>query len=745
MNNTNELQRVRPGSMRAALAAIFFSAMAPGLFAQPADVESDIAAWVERLSGSSSRAGVPPTFPEILSVIRSAVTGVASNNLAASSLEIDSVDPRIGYPLEVSVTIEALQPTRNVSVTFFAVDKDRANVRQLPLGATTIEFVSPGRSTYELELDVPTSLETAGPYYVGALVDAADVIAESNEDDNEISAVVDFSPAQSPNLFIEDMEPDRNAIVLDRRAYDYEKQAELGVVNSDAGGTLSWGVKGAAAPIEVEAFALLRLSRSDGGARTHDVPLYLWNSEAGRYMNAYGVDPVMGDTGVEEWLPIGPVGELLVASTEGREDVPVTEFDRRSAHLDFYFPGLLAEELEIALRKLNVLFGPLEPPPDLSEADIRALRDFLFNIEPELLSSALCVSIRPVDPSLVEDDTDDNEICSPLALVLPGLPPTPPPPVLPPVPPLHPNPGSPVFFDERYETNWGGKNFGFGVSFGASASADNRGFIVNGDGTVPVKAFGLDFEFMKLAGRAQVLPLSDRDNPPPDQSPGFTLELSHLGFTLSYITVPSGSVGPLQIFFSKEYPPEDKPKPPKIVMIGPVPVKLEAGATGNIGAEYSIAFGAAAGNGLELSTGPFANIEVGVSAAVTVGIADVGVEGVLTLVQEKFDIIASATVNVHDERHTDGTSEIVIVPRLRAVNEITGPQGAINAFISVEVPTVKRCSWGFVKGFCPGLATVKYPYNLESWQSFVKRDTLLDEQALIDIITFPDGSVSYFK
>ena len=745
MNNTNEPKRVRPLSMGAALATAVLSAASPDLLAQTADVESDISSWVERLSGGASRVEVPPTFPEILAVIRSAVTGVASNNLAATSLEVDSADPRIGYPLAVSVTIDARQPTRNVSVTFFAIDKDRANVRQLPLGATTVDFVSPGRSTYELVLDVPTSLETAGPYYVGALLDAADVITESNEDDNEVSAVVDFSPARSPNLFIEDMEADRNAIVLDRRAYDYDKQAGLGVVNSDAGGTVSWGVKGARTPIDVEAFAVLRLSRSDGGARSHDVPLYLWNSEAGRYMNAYGVDPVMGDTGVVEWLPIGPVGELLAESAEGREDVPVTEFDRRSAHLDFYFPGLLAEELEIALRKLNVLFGPLEPPPDLSEADIRALRDFLFNIEPELLSSALCVSIRPADPAIVEDTTDDNEVCTPLALVLPGLPPTPPPPVLPPVPPIYPNPGTPILFDELYETRWGGKNFGFGVSFSASASADNRGFIVTGQGSVPVTAFGLGFEFMKLEGRAQVLPLSDRDNPPPDQSPGFTLELSHLGFPLSFITVPSGSLGPLQIFFSKDYPPEDKPKPPKIVLIGPVPVKLEAGVTGNIGAEYSIEFGAEAGNGLAYSTGPFANIEAGVAASVTVGVADVGVEGVLTLVQEKFDIIASATINVHDERHTDGTSEIVIVPRLRAVNEITGPQGAINAFISVEVPTVKRCSWGFVKGFCPGLATIKYPYNLETWQSFAKRDTLLDEQAIIDIITFPDGSVSYFK
>ena len=557
----------------------------------------------------------------------------ATNNLAATSFDVISADPRIGYPLKVSMDIDAIETTENVRVAFFAIDKDRPTVRQFAIGAHTIERVETGNNALELELDVPTSLKISGPYYIGALVDAADAHDEIDEEDNETSTVVDFSPVQSPNLFIDYIEPDRTAIVLDRRSFDYQEQADLGVVNSDAGGTVTWGVKGAERPIDVEAFVVLRLTRSDAGGggeppvgvlsvgptmsadagtESYDVPLYLWNSEAERYMNAYEVDPVMGDTGVEEWLPVGPVGEFVVAGTEGREDVPVTEFDRRSAHLDFYFPGKLAEELEIALRKLNVLRGPAEPPPDLSAADIQALRDFLFGVEPEVLSSALCVSIRPVDRDIMEDQTDDNEICSPLALILPELPPNPPVPVPPPVPPLYRTPGSPVFFDELYRTDWGGRNFGFGVDFSASLSADNRGAIVTALGALPVRAFGRSFEFMRVEGRAQVLPVSERDNPPPGQNPGFTLELRHVGLSLYYKSVASGSLGPLQIFFTKEIADVER-----IVTIGPVPVKLKAGVAGNIGAEYSIAFGAAAGNGLELTTAPYAKIEAEAAASVT--------------------------------------------------------------------------------------------------------------------------------
>ena len=263
------------------------------------------------------------------------------------------------------------------------------------------------------------------------------------------------------------MEADRSAIELDENGV-FEEQAQLGVVNSDAGGTLSWGVKGTEVPIEVETYAVLRLTKTapsgdipfsqfrgaitisptPSGADTsdfHDVPLYVWESVTERYMNAYGVDttvtciPTFSDpcapTLPEEWLPVGPIGEMLIPGVNGGEDVPVTEFDRKSAHLDFYFPGKLAKEIGIAARGDFVLFGPIVPPPDLSPADIQALRSFMPTGLPNDVTAAFCVKIRPTDLNIVEDSTDDNEVCSPVALLLAALPPLPPVPPLPPAPP----------------------------------------------------------------------------------------------------------------------------------------------------------------------------------------------------------------------------------------------------------------------------------------------------------------------
>ncbi len=702
-------------------------------------VRSGIDFWVGNLEDGSSRARVLARFadsPE--NITKTAATfadmrfvdgswtfeTIFTNNLVASSLEIESAFPRIGYPLELTVVIEAVEDTENVSVALFAIDKDRENIRQLVLDTATIERVDAGTNSYLFEVEVPTSFEIAGPYYIGVLVDAANFIGETNENDNETAIVTTLSPAESPNLLVEMLEPDRNAIVLDREAFDYDAQAELGVVNSDAGGTLSWRINGAVTPINVEAYATLKIVRSDNSS-AYDVPLYLWNSNEARYMNAYGVDPDSGSFTEEEWLPIGSVGQIVTLDAEGSNNVSLSEFDPRSAHLDFYFPGGLANELEIALRNPGTLSDvlssqPTEPPPDLSNAELQALAGFLRGATAGSLSSELCVEIRPANPAIEEDETLDNLACAPLALVLPP-------------PKVGDTSDDPVLFESGFSTKWGGDTFGFGLDFSALATADNRGVILNALGEAPMQVFGLGVDFMAVEGRAQILPISDRDNPPPGQDPGFFLELEHLNQTLVFITVPDGTVGPLQLFFTKEFKGKDK-----IITIGPVPVKLKAALTGNIGAEYSIIFGPAAGNGVALEVAPFVNVKAGASAAVTVGIADVGVEGSITLVEEKFKVRSGSSINVQDD-----LSEIIYVPRLQVINELTGAKGALSVFVKVSVPTVEKCSWGIVTGLCPGLKTLKYPYTLAQWTAFRKVDELLDESRPMSVVTLPDGSPRY--
>ncbi|MFT6974961.1 MAG: hypothetical protein ACJA0E_000951 [Bermanella sp.] len=691
-----------------------------------------------------------------------------SMNLGAASLNVVTLEPRVGFPLTVSLSIEADEVANDVGVAFFVFDRDRS-MRQLPIGTGIINEVPAGINSFEIELEVPSNVEFAGNYYLAAIIDTANGIEETDEDDNKTSTQMTLLASANPNLFIEKLEVDSPFVEVDISS-GYVKQDDINVVNSDAGGTITWGAKGTKEPFDVELFTVLRFTKLtedsntqllddfqglmtieptpaniNGVVDTLDVPLYLWNSEQQRYMNAYGIDPETGNSDDSEWLSIGQAGQISISNEEGSESVTITEFDRRTAHLDFYFPGRLGQVLSTNLRLQNVAFGIQQPPPDLSQSFIDTLKSFIPNGKPGELNAEICVSIRPASTDVVDADMADNQTCTPIALIFPALPPIPPVPEPPAVDPIYTSSSNPVSFEESFNTAWGGSFFGFGVDFGASMSADNRGAIVNAHGKLPLQIFGNEVEFMKLDGRAQVLPLSNIDNPPAGAATGFSIQLSHQGLLLANISQAPVSTQPLLLFYSKDFANREK-----TITVGPIPVKLKGALTGNIGVEYKINLnkdinGNSSNDGLNFITSPFANIEVSMAASVTAFLADVGIEGVVTLLQEKINIITGASIDVQDNRHSNGTSEIVITPRMRVINEFSLPSGAINVFVSLEVPTVVECSWGFFTGICPGTSTLKYPYNIVSLNSFKKTDVLFDKSAVIDIVTLPNGFSSYYR
>jgi hypothetical protein len=97
-------------------------------------------------------------------------------------------------------------------------------------------------------------------------------------------------------------------MTLEINKSSYEEQlaeAVENVHNADASATIVVESDGLNenATIDIEAYAVLRLMRSDTGT-SHDVPLYLWNSDESRYMNAYG-GSTLGSTSEPEWLPVG--------------------------------------------------------------------------------------------------------------------------------------------------------------------------------------------------------------------------------------------------------------------------------------------------------------------------------------------------------------------------------------------------------------------------------------------------------
>lgn len=668
-----------------------------------------------------------------------------ANNLTATSIKVLSAAPTIGYPVDVSVSIGSTTAQDEVSVALYAIGKDlpEAERRQIPLGTRTIPRVDAGDGSYTLAFDIPSNIEGPREYYIGMIVNAAGSVEDENPDDNTASTVATLAQPPSPNIFIKELALDGNVILLDTTSYEQQVATENGVHNSDAGVTIYVGAQGAKAPVALQSFAKLRLTRSDrtGAAASHEVPLYLWDSEAGKYTNAYAVNP---PASAAEWLPLGDFTPQLVEQVaQGAEfDVTSNELDRKSAHLDLYFPGRLASEFEIAVRHFDVgVTGPALPPPDLSAADIDALRSFLRNLPASsdpakpydeapamaVLTSQICAQIRPV--GFQDRDAGDNEVCTPLTLVLPPLP-TPPPPV--PPSPKYGKATNPILFSKAYNNRWGGRNFAVGAKFDGSATADNRGLIAALNGAVPVTAFGTDLQFVQASARAQVLPAYS--GAPQDQSPGVRMDLRILGLVVQSYDEPGGTVKGVLGNVSKKYEKTKK------FNVGPVPVTVTGFVMGSVGINYELGV---TGTALNLQGQPFALLEAGASGGVGLKGFSAGVTGSLRLLEEKFTVATAASLNVVDDGFASGTAQLVLIPSLLVTNVVTGPTGTISLYAEYSYPTLKKCSWGLFTGVCPGIKTARELLPIDSFRTFRMSDTLVNTQGIITLVSVK-GQVDYY-
>jgi hypothetical protein len=683
------------------------------------------------------------------------------NNLSASDLVVETADPQIGYPMKVAVTIGSDQAADNVSVSLFAIDNNsdpNKEVRQIPLGTETIAKMDAGAKPYEFEVSIPSSVEFPGPYFIAAIVDPVEEVAESNEDDNTASVETTISEG-TPNILLTQLALDRNALLINTDTYQQQVPGTAGNVhNPDAGGTITVGANGLKPDetIDIEAFAKLRIKRSDNGT-SYDVPLYLWDSDAGRYTNAFGVDPQTGtDLGTEEWLPLGTFMPQLVERKGA--DVTLNDVKRDSAHIDFYFPGKLGSELERAMRYANqpqTESLPTVPPPDLTIQQIAALRDFLRNLpssgiagdESEAMAVTdfdVCVDIRPSDPSITDYSSDDNERCSPIAITLPPIASQPPTPAAGGYIPYFPNPSNPLRTDEGFATKGGGAVFTYGLDFGTSATADYRGYREEVHTALPVTILGSKIEFASVTVMAQLVP--DYAGKPASEESGYTVEVRFLNQVLSSVDAPPGVVPTVSVSYSKEAP---DPNLEQQFFVGPVPLIAGASVAGNFGIEYHFGFTeppADANYTYGSQLGPFANVEASLYAGVGTKLFSVGVEGVLTLLDERLELFGGTEIDVLDLGNQSGTAEFLINQGLKISNAFTGPQGALNLYAKYTVPKVVKCNWGFIKGICLTTASIKATKNIWRSPALFKLDDILYEKygAQLDVVAMDGQQPMYF-
>lgn len=691
------------------------------------------------------------------------------NNFTAEAVMVATSDPRIGHPFKVSVQIKADQPADNVSVSLFAIDNTgnaSADVRQIPLGTEFIENMPAGSSNYELNVTIPSSVEFAGSYHIAAIVDPIDEIVELDEEDNASTTEINLAATTEPNIILADVALDRAALIINTD--EYLAQVGAGnVYNADAGGTITLGADGldVAETVDIEAFAVLRIFRTDNGT-SHDVPLYLWNSAQQRYINAYGIDPDTGVQGEVEWLPMGTFTPQLAEIVGDEADLD--DVTRNSEHMDFYFPGRLGYELEQALRYPPCTTNctrdvpqPTKPPPDLTAAAIDALKAFLRglpfsgvrgdeSVSLAALDFAVCVKIRPADQMVSDSNAADNEVCPELDIFLPPLPPGTPSYNVGSYVPQYNTPSEPLTSGDGFATRNNNKHFAFNLDFGAGATMDNRGYIEEVTAGIPIRLFGFGFDFLRITGRAQLVP--DYFGKPASEQSGFSFEIRFLNQVIDVLPPTTGSVSISLVQYSKEKEKEQE------FFVGPVPMIAGGSIGGSFGIDYTFGYdsnapslfggGALVNPSISVGTsiGPFANLEAGMFAGVGTRAFAVGVEGVVTLLEEKIVYFIGTEIEVIDDGFVSNDVEFKVTQLQKLSNIFTGPVGKLNLFAKYTVPKVATCKWKFIKVKCIKLGTIKATKNIYTTPALFRREDILFEDpfATLDVVIVNGQPPAYF-
>ena len=677
--------------------------------------------------GAGGGGGTPPPTP-------------VTSNLTATLVNINTAIPRAGYELETVITLESAEPEQDFLIGLaLAETGPGTNGDLFPIGVLAVPSIAAESRSFTLSTFVPANIPE-GEYSLQAYVDIEDSIEETNEDDNLVSLPLNLDPVYEPGggksawLLLESATATQDSFVLDTRSYDVEA-AEIAAAPAvdgitapvgpagDASATMTVAAIGTAEPIDIEVFATLRFTRTDRANAQLDVPLYLWNSEEQRYMNAYGVDPDFGGgAGTVEWLPLGQIEPNRI---EGEN---YNSIDRLAAHLEFYFPGQLAKELEDALLQNDIPLG-FPNAPDLTPAAIQELRTYLTGVTsmevngtPDVLFSDVCLEIRPADPAFEPIPASILEKCLPITLVLPPQPLPPPDDEASPYVPVLDTPANPLIISKRFGNKVGGSEFAADAGIGVSLSADYRGSIAQVSGGIGTTILATRYSLVEATARVQSIP--DYLGAPAGQQPGFTLNMSVLDVPLVSLNEPVVDIDGCfpECGFSKSY---DKSK---TFLVSGVPVTVKAIADGYTGVNYALT---ANPDRLGVNLRPFGTMFIEGTGGLGFDGFQVGVGLELLILAIEFPFIASIDTEVIDDGSATGTAEFLLTPSFALLSAYKTGGGAFFALRE------------YFDVFC--FCTRRPKTIIERWVGYEKTDSLLDIQpGQIDVVV-TDGVPRYYK
>lgn len=271
----------------------------------------------------------------------------------------------------------------------------------------------------------------------------------------------------------------------------------------------------------------------------------------------------------------------------------------------------------------------------------------------------------------------------------------------------------PLKFEKSYSKGFSNYWFGAKIEVKGEAGLDKNGAMAKASGKAPVTVIGYTFDFMNAEATAQATPQNMAAS-------YFSIDVKFAGQSI-YSHRKDGK-------FSWEKKPSWKKEKgyKEWVNVGPIPVSLEAGASGELGFKVNVAVQ----ENFSASLDPYVDTGAYAKAAVDIVVASAGVKGSLSLIKDTLDTSTTCSMTLKE-----GGSVLEGTLHEKITNEINGPSGKISLFVkwTSGIKWCKKCKWHVCIWYPCGKKTHEADKSLVSWSSFKKQETLLDKKQTTSI------------
>lgn len=613
-------------------------------------------------------------------------------NLKITNIEQPSSDAKAGYGISLVYTVSSESIANTVVTNFYILSADQSDalednqtsdtIEQHYIGSDTIETALVGDNVETVEFKIPENVSASGSYTILAVVDPDNMITENNENDNsyttsddtvvgsesdvtEESAAavksgraavfnlnIDTSYTNVSNVKIKKFELDDSTIVFDVEDYDLTNAPVLDLTqeypqhgNAHIKGTAEIAVEGAKlTPDQLNALTI-KVQIYVNGAWTD---IKAWNNDTAQYSD-YMTTKIVANA-----------EEVFEGETSSFDDIPTY-----TVYVDAQIPvDKVVDMLNSVAANIAAATPDAPPVPDVPGfSDVlgldgaRALVDSYNTFGVRIIVDA--------DSALAELDENDNVYEAYVKVY--SLPTT-----------------ARSASDYLMEKSW---SKGVGDKSKARAEVnvygklglvtdDIHGAVAHSEVTIPVYVFNYSKNLVEMYDHYSVY----------YDSPGDTGYESRLEFLDNTIYgeekwVETSITRSLERSWNKE-----QTFARATFAIGPVPVTMEAGASGEVGFTFSGTLSTQ--NPILSSDNELPNLSMDAYASAGVGGwgFSAGAIAKLVLIDEIFGVHGSSTVTYDQANDTTVSARNVLLLQ----NDMESISGKFGLY--VEYPTVKWCS-----------------------------------------------------